>query len=227
MWIYSNTHCILQTLTRGDLLCRVSLELLTKSVQVVIPFRALFYLYPVLLLDLGVLISPIPCTLTKKFPCISAIISADRYSRSFEASRNPEDQYRDSASKALAEANKQQTPLERFYAFGRENRYPIVGVSWVASMGIALAIVGRSPYLTTPQKLVQARVYAQGLTLAVLLITAIFEVGDRGKGEGRWETVQVLDENDPTHQHLIEKRIHHESYRGEDQWRGTPTFTNH
>ena len=87
-------------------------------------------------------------------------------------------------------------------------------------MGIALAVVGRSPYLTTPQKLVQARVYAQGLTLAVLLVTAIFEVGDRGKGEGRWETVQVIDENDPTHQHLIEKRIHHESYRGEDQWRG-------
>ena len=87
-------------------------------------------------------------------------------------------------------------------------------------MGIALAIVGRSPYLTTPQKLVQARVYAQGLTLAVLLITAIFEVGDRGREEGRWETIKVLDENDPTHQHLIEKRIHHESYRGEDQWRG-------
>jgi hypothetical protein len=105
--------------------------------------------------------------------------------------------------------------------WGKENRYPIVGVSWVLSMGLALGIVGRSPYLSTQQKLVQARVYAQTLTIAVLIATAAFEVGDRDKGEGRWETVQVLDPNDPEHKHLIDKKIHHERYAGEDQWRGT------
>lgn len=87
-------------------------------------------------------------------------------------------------------------------------------------MIIALAIVGRSPQLTTQQKIVQARVYAQGLTLAVLVATAAFEIGDKGKGEGRWETVQIVDPNDPTHKHLIDKKIHHERYAGEDQWRG-------
>ncbi len=105
--------------------------------------------------------------------------------------------------------------------WGKENRYPIVGVSWVLSMGLALGLVGRSPYLTTQQKLVQSRVYAQTLTIAVLIATAAFEVGDRGKGEGRWETVQVLDPDDPEHKHLIDKKIHHERYAGEDQWRGT------
>ena len=105
--------------------------------------------------------------------------------------------------------------------WGKENRYPIVGVSWVLSMGLALGIVGRSPYLSTQQKLVQARVYAQTLTIAVLIATAAFEVGDRDKGEGRWETVQMLDPNDPEHKHLIDKKIHHERYAGEDQWRGT------
>jgi len=66
---------------------------------------------------------------------------------------------------------------------------------------------------------VQARVYAQGLTLAVLIATAAFEVGDASKGKGRWETVMILDPNDPEHKHMIEKRIHHEAYEGEDLWR--------
>lgn len=86
-------------------------------------------------------------------------------------------------------------------------------------MGIALGLVGRNPYLSRAQKLVQARVYAQGLTLAVLIATAAFEVGDASKGKGRWETVQIIDPNDPEHKHLIEKRIHHEAYEGEDLWR--------
>ena len=87
-------------------------------------------------------------------------------------------------------------------------------------MGAALGIVGRDPYLTGQQKLVQARVYAQGLTVAVLLASFAFETSDATKGKGRWETVKVLDPNDPTHQHIIEKKIHHERYAGEDQWKG-------
>ena len=58
-------------------------------------------------------------------------------------------------------------------------------------MVVALSLTGRNPYLSTQQKLVQARVYAQGLTVAVLIATAVFEIGDRGKGEGRWETIKV------------------------------------
>ena len=104
--------------------------------------------------------------------------------------------------------------------WARENRYPIVGASWVASLGIALALVGRNPYLSTSQKIVQARVYAQGLTLAVLVATAAFEIGDKNNDQGRWETVKIVDPNDPTHKHMIEKKIHHESYAGEDLWRG-------
>lgn len=85
-------------------------------------------------------------------------------------------------------------------------------------MGTALGIVGRSPYLTGQQKLVQARVYAQGLTLAVVIASLALEGKDASQGAGRWQTVKVLDPNDPTHKHLIEKRVHHERYSGEDQW---------
>lgn len=152
-----------------------------------------------------------------------AIVSADHFSRAFEKSQHPEEQFEDSAAKARAEQISQQSTYERFMTFGKENRYKIVGVSWVASMAVALTIVGRSPYLSTAQKLVQARVYAQGLTIAVLIATAVFEIGDRNKEEGRWETVKYVDPNDPEHKRLLEKKVHHERYSGEDQWRGVST----
>ena len=88
-------------------------------------------------------------------------------------------------------------------------------------MAGSLSLVGRNPYLTGQQKLVQARVYAQGITVAILVVTAAFEVGDRNKGEGRWETIKVLDPNDPTHKHMIDKKVHHERYAGEDMWKGS------
>jgi hypothetical protein len=149
-----------------------------------------------------------------------AIISADRSSRGFETSRDPARRYRDQSSAAREEVRRSETTLQRAKDWGRENRYSIVTASWVASMGVALGLVKRDPYLTGAQKLVQARVYAQGLTIAILLATALLEVGDASKGKGRWETVKIVDPNDPEHKHLIEKRIHHEAYEGEDLWRG-------
>ena len=101
----------------------------------------------------------------------------------------------------------------------QDNRYKLVFGSWVAAMAGSLGLVGRNPYLTGQQKLVQARVYAQGLTVAVVIISLAFETSDSSRGKGRWETVKIIDPNDPTHKHIIEKQIHHESYEGEDQWR--------
>ena len=151
---------------------------------------------------------------------LSAIISADRYSRGYEASRHPDEGFKDEAERQSAEARARMSSYEKAMDWGKKNRYSIVGASWVASMAIALGIVGRSPYLSTQQKLVQARVYAQGLTVAVLIATAAFEIGDRNNEEGRYEIRKILDPNDPTHKHVIEQRIHKEEYAGEDQWKG-------
>lgn len=163
---------------------------------------------------------PMKAFLVSSSSTFAAIIAADRASRKFEEARDPQRKYRDRASKDLEVVREQETTFQKLKDWGRENRYPIVVASWVASMGIALGLVGRNPYLTKAQKLVQARVYAQGLTLAVLVATAAFEIGDANKGKGRWETVMVVDPNDPEHKHLIEKKIHHEAYAGEDLWRG-------
>ena len=104
--------------------------------------------------------------------------------------------------------------------FGRKERYKIVGASWLASMVAAFAMVNRNKYLTGPQKLVQARVYAQFLTVGVLVASAAFEISDskHDKG-GLWETVKIIDPNDPEHKRIIEKREHKEDWKGQELWR--------
>ncbi|RPB02654.1 hypothetical protein L873DRAFT_1802129 [Choiromyces venosus 120613-1] len=150
----------------------------------------------------------------------AAIINADVYSRNYESSRHAElREYKDSTARALARAKANTTNWEKFKDFGRENRYPIVTASWIASMALSLGLVSRNKYLTPSQKLVQARMYAQGLSLAVLVATAGFEVADARSGKGKFETVLVVDPEDPEHKHMIQKKIHHESYSGEDLWK--------
>lgn len=149
----------------------------------------------------------------------AGIIAADSYSRKFEEKRNPEKRYRDSNQTLQEQVESQKSASKRALDWASENRYSIVFGSWVASMGVALGLVGRNPYLTGQQKLVQARVYAQGLTIAIVIASLALEAKDVGTGSGRWETVKILDPNDPTHKHVIEQKIHHERYAGEDQWR--------
>lgn len=145
-----------------------------------------------------------------------SIVEADRAGRNYDLARRPE--YVNQQETLSQQIEAQKPTQQRVKDWISANRYPIIFGSWVASMGIALGLVGRNPYLTGAQKLVQARVYAQGLTVGVLVGSFALEARDANKGQGRWETVKVLDPNDPTHQHIIEKKIHHERYTGEDQW---------
>lgn len=149
-----------------------------------------------------------------------AIVNADRYGTMFQRAQDPMSTYKDASQRAHEVLRDNETAYQRFLHWGRDNRYSIVFASWIASMAVALALVGRAP-MSTSQKLVQARVYAQGLTLAVLIVSAAFEMNDAQRGSGRWETVMVLDPDDPEHKHLIEKKIHKEEYEGQDLWKGT------
>jgi len=149
-----------------------------------------------------------------------AVIAADRASAAYDVEHTPEKKAqveRDRAREALLHSNK--TVAQRAKEWASENRYPLLFGFWVASMAGSWHLVNRNPYLSGSQKLVQARMYAQGGTLAALLTSFAFEGTDAAKGRGRWETIKILDPNDPTHKHIIEKKIHHERYAGEDQWR--------
>jgi len=147
-----------------------------------------------------------------------AIINADRWSMAYQKAQDPMRNYQDQAKRNQEMMRQNESAWERFLEYGKENRYSIVFASWLASMGIAFALVSRQP-MSTANKIVQARVYAQGLTLGVLIISAAFEMNDAKKGSGRWQTVMVIDPNDPEHKHLIEKRIHKEEYEGQDLWK--------
>ncbi|KAF8318270.1 hypothetical protein DL93DRAFT_2109950 [Clavulina sp. PMI_390] len=61
---------------------------------------------------------------------------------------------------------------EKWVDWARQRRYSIVGASWALSMAVAFGIVMRNPYQTFPQKIVQARMWAQGLTVGVLIASA-------------------------------------------------------
>lgn len=149
-----------------------------------------------------------------------SVIAADRASNAYDIEHTPEKLNalaRNHEREEKLNANK--TTLERARKWAEDNRYPIIFGFWLTSMIGSFAMVNRNPYLTGSQKLVQARMYAQGSTLAVLLASFAVETSDAKNGKGRWETIKILDPNDPTHQHMIEKRIHRERYAGEDQWR--------
>jgi hypothetical protein len=155
-------------------------------------------------------------------PLPTAVIAADRASAAYDVEHTPEKKRqleRERDRESLIEANK--TAVQRAKDWAQENRYPLLFGFWVASMAGSWAMVNRNRYLSGSQKLVQARMYAQGATLAALMTSFAIEGNDVAKGQGRWETVRVLDPNDPEHKKMIEKKIHHESYPGEDQWRGT------
>ncbi|KAG2187266.1 hypothetical protein INT44_004951 [Umbelopsis vinacea] len=65
------------------------------------------------------------------------------------------------------------------------NRWSIIAGSWLVSMAGALTYSFSNKYLTTQQKVVQARMYAQAVTIAVLMASAGLSVyaGDDDKHE--------------------------------------------
>lgn len=108
------------------------------------------------------------------------IIAADRSSRAFEISQNQSRLWYENRKEQMhAEELQGMSFSDRALAWARQERYTIVGTTWLASMVGSFALVGRNPYLSGQQKLVQARVYAQGLTLAVLVASAAFEISER------------------------------------------------
>ncbi|KAL2813655.1 hypothetical protein BJX63DRAFT_431776 [Aspergillus granulosus] len=110
------------------------------------------------------------------------IIAADHASRAFEAARNEERQWYENHEERLRRQELAgMTFGDRAMAWARRERYKIVGVTWLLSMAGSFALVGRNPYLTGAQKVVQARVYAQGATLAVLVASAAFEISERNR----------------------------------------------
>ena len=153
----------------------------------------------------------------------AGMIAADHTSINFEHAHNvKKKQYADATELARAKARAAETPYQRMMRWGRENRYSIVAGTWLAGMGVSWYHINKDRYLTTSQKVVQARVYAQALCLAALVATAVFEMSDARNGEGRWETVMVTDPKNPDQKRMVERLVPKEQqvYTGQDLWKG-------
>lgn len=122
------------------------------------------------------------------------IIAADHSSRQFEAERNVGLKYLgergDREERLRREELSQMSFGKRLGAWAREEKYKIIGATWIASIVGSFVLVGRNPYLSGQQKIVQARVYAQGLTLAVMCASAAFEIQDQRRGQGLLDTAK-------------------------------------
>ncbi|KAH8801785.1 hypothetical protein F5884DRAFT_527573 [Xylogone sp. PMI_703] len=109
----------------------------------------------------------------KAYLCTSAgtfgaVVNADKASKSFEISR-----CRGNKQPVPDGLARDETMSQHVWRLGAENKLVIIHLSWIASMIGSLVLIGRNPYFTISQKLAQARVYAQGFTVAVLLATAM------------------------------------------------------
>ncbi|KAJ5658383.1 uncharacterized protein N7484_002032 [Penicillium longicatenatum] len=147
------------------------------------------------------------------------IIAADHGSREFEKQHNAERMWYENREQRLRmEESKGLSITDRVVAFARREKYKIVGATWVASMVGSFVLVSRNPFLSGQQKLVQARVYAQGLTLGVLCASAAFEISDQRRGRGMLDSKRG-DKGTQQAEAAESVPAHHDSKDEGDLWK--------
>ncbi|EPS25774.1 hypothetical protein PDE_00710 [Penicillium oxalicum 114-2] len=147
------------------------------------------------------------------------IIAADHASREFEKQQNAAKMWYENREDRLhAEEMRGMSFTDRALAFARREKYKIVGATWVASMVGSFVLVSRNPYLSGQQKIVQARVYAQGLTLAVLCASAAFEISDQRRGRGILESAKK-NKKTPAEDAAEPAPVHSEAHDQADLWK--------
>ncbi|KAG9306233.1 hypothetical protein G9A89_016137 [Geosiphon pyriformis] len=134
---------------------------------------------------------PLKAFFVSSITTASFIITAERASLRFEKIKYGE----------FHEQNTETKPLSRIEAtkkFLNDHRWSIIGGTWVLGMAGSIASLWRNKYLTTSQKLVQARMYSQGLTIIVLLASAALSMNTETRqkepaGYQQWKQM-VIDE---------------------------------
>lgn len=94
-----------------------------------------------------------------------------------------ENMYRgDFLAKAKKEKEEQWAKLstsDKIFTVANDNKYKIILSAWAASLWGSWTIVNKDKYMTTSQKAVQARVYAQAITVVLLLGTILLSMHER------------------------------------------------
>lgn len=105
------------------------------------------------------------------------IVNMELSSRDFEAQQR-ERQHGENLGVTSHAPNRNASIYDKFMDFMGANKYKVIVGGWAASMAGSFYLVNRDKYITKSQKIVQARVYAQGLTVAMLLASVVLSVND-------------------------------------------------
>ncbi|RDB20122.1 Respiratory supercomplex factor 2, mitochondrial [Hypsizygus marmoreus] len=65
--------------------------------------------------------------------------------------------------------------------WSNRHQYSIILGGWASSLAFAGAVISRDKYQTTAQKVVQARMWAQGLTIGILIVAGALTQAQRAK----------------------------------------------
>ncbi|CAB99268.1 cytochrome c oxidase subunit Rcf2 [Schizosaccharomyces pombe] len=138
----------------------------------------------------------------------ASIIFADKAGLKFEAERYGKFDQIDYSTKGLPWN-------QRALYYFNEHKWPIILGTWASTMGLSLYAASRNRYDTAPQKLIQARMYAQGVTVVVLL-GSVYLSTLANRLEPLEREVLVTDPSNPTK--LVAFKQRKERYPGELQW---------
>ncbi|KAF9478396.1 hypothetical protein BDN70DRAFT_913668 [Pholiota conissans] len=135
-------------------------------------------------------------------PCLS--IQAERRGLEYDRSQWEGEGLRIMDYKELEAAKKwDKMPLkDKIGDWSYRHQYSIIMGAWAGSLAVAGAIISRSKYQTYPQKIVQARMWAQGLTVGLLIAAGALtharrlENAKQGQQDHSWRDVIEQQERD-------------------------------
>ncbi|EMD40874.1 hypothetical protein CERSUDRAFT_80526 [Gelatoporia subvermispora B] len=105
---------------------------------------------------------------------------------------------------------------EKFMEWATANQYKIILGSWVVGMGIAGSIIMRNKHQTSAQKIVQVRMWAQGITIGTLIGAGILTQSERTK-------IAAHRGEDHSWRHMVEEQAEEERQRGLQALGATPS----
>ncbi|KAI9228838.1 MAG: hypothetical protein DHS80DRAFT_22881 [Piptocephalis tieghemiana] len=119
----------------------------------------------------------------------TTIINAEQRMTKFERRMYGESllEEEEEKNRVLQEMRAKGSFLERARYFLEDNKWQAVGGVWLGGMGASMAYLASQKYLSFGQKLVQARMYAQLVTIVALLGTAGLSIS-----HGRRNQVEAL-----------------------------------
>ncbi|KAI0939297.1 hypothetical protein AcV5_000757 [Taiwanofungus camphoratus] len=103
------------------------------------------------------------------------------------------------------------TPMQKLKDTAARHEYGLIGGAWAASMVGAFGWIMRDPYQTFPQKIVQARMWAQGLTIGILIAAGALTHAKRHK-EVNERGVRHI-ESDHSWRDIVEAEVREEKAR--------------